>query len=127
MAKSKQNNTYEMRLCILMTRVGAITMSPQAMSKMYRAAKDGWPSTQAQRWEEPEKWNEAQAVRLLQQAGALVAELEAQGAQMSQRGLYHARLIAAHDSQDMAAYRIALNGYVAAAREACRKAKKERK
>lgn len=93
---------------------------------MYRTANDRWLSTQEQRWEEPEKWNEAEAVRLLQQAGALVAELEAQGVQMSQRELYHAHLIAAHDSQDMAAYRIALNGYVAAAREACRKAKRER-
>src|SRR5947209_12491355 len=43
------------------------------------------------------------SVRLLRQAGALVTELETQGAQLSQRGLYHSRLIAAHDSQDMAA------------------------
>jgi hypothetical protein len=54
-----------------------------------------------------------------------VAELETQGAQQFQRELYHARLIAAHDSQDMAAYRITLNGYVAAAREACRQAKRK--
>jgi hypothetical protein len=127
MAKSKQNNTYEMRPSILRDRPGAITMSPQAMRVMYRAANDVWSSTQAQRWEEPEQWNEAEAVRLLQQTGALVAEPETQGAQQFQRELYHARLIAAHDSQDMAAYRIALNGYVTAAREACRKAKKERK
>ncbi len=42
---------------------------------------------------------------------------------MPQRERYHARLVAAHDARDMAAYRIALNGYVAAAREAYRKKK----
>jgi hypothetical protein len=40
---------------------------------------------------------------------------------MPQREQYHARLVAAHDARDMAAYRIALNGYVEAAREAYRK------
>jgi len=45
---------------------------------------------------------------------------------MPPRERYHARLIAAHDARDMAAYRIALNGYVEAAREAHRK-KKQRK
>ena len=45
---------------------------------------------------------------------------------MLQRERYHARLLAAHDAQDMAAYRIALNGYVEAAREAYRN-KKQRK
>ncbi len=42
---------------------------------------------------------------------------------MPQRELYHSNLIAAHEARDMEAYRIALNGYVSAAREAYRKAK----
>ena len=72
-------------------------------------------------------WDEPEAVRLLQHAGTLVAEFEARGAQMPKRELYHARLIAAHDARDMGAYRIALNGYVEAAREARRQAKREGK
>jgi hypothetical protein len=52
-----------------------------------------------------------------------VAGLEATGARMPQRERYHACLVAAHDARDMAAYRIALNGYVEAAREAYRKVK----
>ena len=43
---------------------------------------------------------------------------------MAQRERYHACLVAAHDARDMAAYSIALNGYVEAAREAYRKAKR---
>ncbi len=65
----------------------------------------------------------AEAVRLLQEAGERVANLEATGARVPQRQRYHARLVAAHDARDMAAYRLALNGYVEAAREAYRKAK----
>ena len=42
----------------------------------------------------------------------------------SARGLYHARLLAAHDAQDMAAYRIALEEYVEGARKAHRKSKR---
>ena len=53
-----------------------------------------------------------------------MAGFEATGARMPQRQRYHARLVAAHDAQDMAAYRLALNGYVEAAREAFRKVKK---
>jgi hypothetical protein len=59
----------------------------------------------------------------LQEAGELVAKFETTGSRMPQRELYHARLIAAHDARDMDAYRVAVNGYVEAAREAYRKAK----
>ncbi len=75
---------------------------------------------------EQEAWNEPEAVRLLREAGALVAGLEATGARAAQRELYHARLVATHEARDMPAYRIALNGYVEAAREAYRKAKREK-
>jgi hypothetical protein len=72
-----------------------------------------------------ERWNEPEAVLLLQRAGKLVKGLEASGARMPQsdRELYHARLVTAHDTQDMAAYRIALEGYVEGARRAYRKTK----
>ncbi|MDQ3966343.1 MAG: hypothetical protein M3246_07835 [Actinomycetota bacterium] len=86
---------------------------------MYKAGYDDWDPTREQAWNEPE------AVQLLQHAGALVAEFEAMGARVPQRELYHARLIVAHDAREMDAYRIALNGYVEAARQACRKAKRE--
>ncbi len=86
---------------------------------MYKAGDEGWEDlTQERAWDEPE------AVRLLQEASERVANLEATGARMPQRQRYHARLVAAHDARDMAAYRIALNGYVEAAREAYRKTKK---
>lgn len=78
-------------------------------------------------WEDPAReqaWNEPEAVRLLQEAGERVAGFEATGARMPQRELYHARLVAAHDARNMEAYRMALNGYVEAAREAYRKATK---
>ena len=86
---------------------------------MYKPGADDWNSTEEQ------TWDEAEAVLLLQNAGALVAGLEATGARMLQREGYHARLVAAHDARDMAAYRIALNGYVVAAREAYRKKKQK--
>ena len=86
---------------------------------MYKSGVEGWEDlTQERAWSEPE------AVRLLQEAGERVAGFEATGARMPQRERYHARLVAAHDAQDMAAYRLALNGYVEAAREAFRKVKK---
>jgi hypothetical protein len=85
---------------------------------MYKAGDDGWDPTRERAWDEQE------AVRLLRHAGSLVADFEAMGARMPQRELYHARLIAAHDARDMAAYQIALNGYVEAAREACRQARR---
>jgi hypothetical protein len=71
-----------------------------------------------------EQWNELEAVLLLQRAGRLVQEIESSGTRMlhSDRKLYHARLVAAHDAQDMAAYRIALEGYVEGARMSYRKA-----
>jgi hypothetical protein len=85
---------------------------------MYKSGDEGWKDlTREQEWDEPE------AVRLLQDAGERVSGLEATGAWMPQRERYHARLVAAHDARDMAAYRIALNGYVEAAREAYRKKK----
>ncbi len=86
---------------------------------MYKSGVDNWNPSQEQAWDEPE------AVLLLQNAGALVAGLEATGARMPQRERYHARLVAAHDARDMAAYQIALNGYVAAAREAYRQKKQK--
>jgi len=84
---------------------------------MYKSGGEGWEDlTREQAWDEPE------AVLLLQNAGTLVARLEATGAWLPQREQYHARLVAAHDARDMAAYRTALNGYVEAAREVSRKA-----
>ena len=76
-----------------------------------------------------EQWNEPEAILLLQRAGKLVEGLEASGAQMphSNRERCHARLVAAHDARDMAAYRIALEGYVEDARKAYRKVKGRRR
>jgi len=76
-----------------------------------------------------EWWNEPEAVLLLQRAGKLVQAIETSGKPMAQsaRELYHARLLAAHDAQDMAAYRIALEQYAEGARKARRKPKGERK
>jgi hypothetical protein len=73
-----------------------------------------------------EQWNESEAIVLLERAGELVAGFESMGAQIPNRLQYHARLVAAHDAQDMAAYRVALNGYVEAARAAYRKTKGRR-
>jgi DNA-binding FadR family transcriptional regulator len=72
-----------------------------------------------------ERWNEPEAILLLQRTGKLVEGLEATGARMplSNREQYHARLVAAHDARDMAAYRIALKEYGEGARKAYRKAK----
>ncbi len=72
-----------------------------------------------------EGWDEPEAILLLQRAGKLVEVLEASGARMPQgdRELCHARLVAAHDARDVAAYRAALEGYAGGAREAYRKAK----
>jgi hypothetical protein len=66
-----------------------------------------------------------EAILLLERTGKLVVGLEASGARMlqSNRERYHARLVAAHDARDMAAYRIALEEYKEGAREAYRKAK----
>ena len=76
-----------------------------------------------------ERWNEPESIVLLQRAGKLVAGLEATGARMEQgdREQCHARLVAAHDARDMAAYRAALEGYEDRARNAYRKAKGGRK
>ena len=87
---------------------------------MYKPGYEGWEDPTRE-----QAWNEPQAIRLLQDAGELVAKFEAMGARVPQRELYHARLIGAHDARDMDAYRIALNGYVEAAREAYRKARIE--
>ena len=72
-----------------------------------------------------ERWNEEEAILLLQRSAKLVQEIETSGAQMpqSEREQYHARLVAAHDARDMAAYRIALEGYAEGARKAYRKRK----
>ena len=89
---------------------------------MYKSGYEGWEDpTREQAWNEPE------AIRLLQDAGELVAALEATGSRIPHRERYeryHARLVAAHDARDMSAYRIALNGYVEAARVAYRKTKR---
>jgi hypothetical protein len=89
---------------------------------MYESGGEGWEDPTRE-----QAWNESEAVRLLQEAGEWVAGFEATGARMPQRERYHARLVAAHDARDMAAYRLALNGYVEAAREAHRKTKKRRR
>jgi len=62
---------------------------------------------------------------LLQRTAKLVAGIEASGVRMPQgdRELCHARLVAAHDARDIAAYRAALEGYEDRARKAYRKAK----
>jgi hypothetical protein len=86
---------------------------------MYKSGGEGWEDLAQE-----QAWNEPEAVRLLQEVGERVANFEATGTRMPQRERYHARLVAAHDAQDMASYRLALNGYVEAAREAYRKAKK---
>ena len=72
-----------------------------------------------------EWWNEPEAVLLLERTGKLVQAIESLGKPMAQsaRELYHARLLAAHDAQDMAAYRIALEEYVEGARKAHREPK----
>ena len=71
-----------------------------------------------------ERWNEEEAILLLQRSAKLVQVIETSGTQMphSEREQCHARLVAAHDAHDMAAYRIALEGYVEGARLAYRKA-----
>ena len=71
-----------------------------------------------------ERWNEQEAILLLRRAAKLVQVIETSGTQMphSEREQYHARLVAAHDARDMAAYRIALEGYAEGARLAYRKA-----
>jgi hypothetical protein len=116
--KSRYNNTYETRPLILRAHRGATTTLRCVTRTMYKAGGEGWEDlAQEQAWDEPE------AVRLLQEAGERVAGFEASGTRMPQRERYHARLVSAHDTQDMAAYRLALNGYVEAAREAYRKAK----
>ena len=50
-----------------------------------------------------ERWNEQEAILLLQGAAKLVQEIETSGTRMphSEREQYHARLVAAHDARDM--------------------------
>jgi hypothetical protein len=76
-----------------------------------------------------QRWNEPEAILLLQRAGKLVEEIETSGSRIrdSDREVFHARLVTAHDAQDMAAYRIALEEYVEGARKAHRKAKGRRR
>jgi hypothetical protein len=76
-----------------------------------------------------ERWNETESILLLQRSAKLVAGIEASGVRMPQgeRELCHARLVAAHDARDRAAYRAALEGYEDRARNAYRKAKGGRK
>jgi hypothetical protein len=80
------------------------------------ASEEGW-------------WNEPESILLLQRTAKLVAGIESKGARMPQsdRELCHARLVAAHDARDVAAYRAALEGYEDHARKAYRKAKGGRK
>lgn len=76
-----------------------------------------------------ERWDELEAILLLRRAGKVVQEIETSGTRMlqSEREQYHTRLVAAHDAQDMAAYRSALAGYAEGARKAYRKTKGEAK
>jgi hypothetical protein len=75
-----------------------------------------------------QRWNEPEAILLLERAGKLVEVIEASGARIthSERKLYHNRLVTAHDTQDMAAYRTALEEYVEGARKAYQKVKRGR-
>ena len=70
---------------------------------------------------EAERWNEAEAIRLLQEVGAVVAWYGAEGVGVPNRETYHARIVEAHSARDMVAYRASLNGYKEAAREAHRR------
>jgi hypothetical protein len=117
--KSTHNNAYETRPLTLRAHRGATTTLPRVTTTMYKSGEEGWEDPLG----EQEAWNELEAVRLLQEAGERVAAFEDTGTRMAQRKRYHARLVAAHDARDMSAYRIALNGYVEAAREAYRKTK----
>ena len=76
-----------------------------------------------------QRWNEPEAILLLQRAGKLVQEIETSGARIpdSDRELFHTRLVTAHDTKDMAAYRIALEGYAQGALKAYRKMKPGRR
>ena len=83
-------------------------------------------SDYSERWhQEGEPWNEEAAIRLMQEAGVEVVMYEEGGARMPGREQYHARIYEAHEVRDMASYRQAINGYVGAAREACRLRKHE--
>jgi hypothetical protein len=70
---------------------------------------------------ESELWEEAEAVRLLQEVGVVVAWYGAKGGEIPNREAYHARIVEAHNARNMTAYREAVNGYVEAAREAYRR------
>jgi hypothetical protein len=72
-----------------------------------------------------EPWDEEVAIQLLQEAGAEVAMYEGGEVTMPDREHYHARIQEAHRVKNMEAYREAINGYVAAAREACRQKARE--
>ena len=74
---------------------------------------------------EGELWNEEEAIRLMQEAGAEIAMYEEGGARMPDREHYHARIQEAHRTRNMEVYREAINGYAAAAREACQMKKKQ--
>lgn len=79
-------------------------------------------SDYSERWpQEGESWNEEAAIQLMQEAGAAVVVYEESGARMPGREQYHARIEGAHRSKNMEAYREAINGYAAAAREAHRR------
>ncbi|HZC02682.1 MAG TPA: hypothetical protein VE844_15400, partial [Gammaproteobacteria bacterium] len=62
---------------------------------MYKPGYEGWEDPTRE-----QAWNEPQAIRLLQDAGELVAALEATGTRTPHRERYHARLVAAHDARD---------------------------
>jgi hypothetical protein len=71
---------------------------------------------------EAERWNEAVAVWLLQEVGAVVAWYEANGVETPNRGTCHARIVEAQNARNMTAYRgEALNRYEQTAREAHRR------
>jgi hypothetical protein len=72
---------------------------------------------------EPEGWRETEAVRLLREAGAVVAFFEAEGVRIpaKRRERCHASIVAAYNARDMVAYREAVTSYEWVVREAYRR------
>lgn len=72
---------------------------------------------------EAEQWNENEAVRLLQEVGAVVSWFEAEGVRIPapRREKGHARIVEAYNARDMVAYREAVTSYEWVFREAYRR------
>jgi hypothetical protein len=89
------------------------------------ALRDSGGGCAISKWEwrnepEVEQWREAEAVRLLQEVGAVVTFFESEGVRIPSREIFHARIVEAYDAKDMVAYREAVNGYEQVTREAYR-------